>query len=173
METQTGNIFALLAEAFCYPAPGHLAALEKGLETLPAGIQKQSLAAFVGKIRGLSLGEWEELYTRTLDLNPPAAPYVGFQTWGESYQRGAFLSKMNRELMETGIDTQGELPDHLIPVLRYLGQAPEPLPELVEVLDPAIQRITAGLRKADSDNPYLDLLEAAQSLCSGLKKEPA
>lgn len=173
MENQTGNVYTLLAEAFCYPAPGHLADLESGLENLPAGSQKQSLAAFVKKIRRLSLGAWEELYTRTLDLNPPAAPYIGFQTWGESYQRGAFLSKMNRALIEAGIDTQGELPDHLIPVLRYLGQAPDPLPELVEVLDPAIQRITAGLRKADSDNPYLDLLAAAQSLCSGLKKEPA
>lgn len=173
MEPLIVNAYTLLAEAFCYPAPGNLAALEKELKTLPAGSQKQSLATFMEKIRRLSLGAWEELYTRTLDLNPPAAPYIGFQTWGESYQRGAFLSKMNRALIETGIDTQGELPDHLIPVLRYLGRAPDPLPELVEVLDPAIQRITAGLRKADSDNPYLDLLEAAQSLCNGLKKEPA
>lgn len=173
MPTQPGNVYTLLAEAFCYPAPGHLAALEKGLETLPAGIQKQSLASFIGKIRARSLGEWEELHTRTLDLNPPSAPYIGYQTWGESYQRGAFLSKMNRELMDAGVDTQGELPDHLIPVLRYLGQATEPLPELVEVLDPAIQRITTGLRKADPGNPYLDLLVAAQSLCNGLKKEPA
>ena len=125
------------------------------------------------KIRPLSPGEWEELYTRTLDLNPPSAPYVGFQTWGESYQRGAFLSKMNRELLENGIDLQGELPDHLIPVLRYLGQVSEPLPELIEVLGPAVQRMTAGLRKADPDNPYLDLFEAVQSLCNALEKEPA
>ena len=173
MENQTGNVYTLLAEAFCYPTPGHLADLESGLETLPAGSPKQSLVAFVKKIHRLSLGAWEELYTRTLDLNPPAAPYIGFQTWGESYQRGAFLSKMNRALIETGIDAQGELPDHLIPVLRYLGQAPDPLPELVEVLNPAVQRITAGLRKANAENPYLDLLAAAQSLCSGLKKEPA
>lgn len=168
---QPGNEFALLAEAFGYPWPGMVTSLEKGLATLPATSPKQSMAAFVEKIRRLKLGEWEELYTRTLDLNPPAAPYIGFQTWGESYPRGVFLSKMKRQLEETGIDLQGELPDHLIPVLRYLGQAPQPLPELVEVISPAVERMSAGLRKVDSDNPYLDLLEAAQILCNGLIKE--
>ena len=56
-------------------------------------------------IAPLSLGEWEELHTRTLDLNPPAAPYVGYQIWGDSYQRGAFLAKMNRALVEAGVDS--------------------------------------------------------------------
>ena len=61
---------------------------------------------FSADIDRLPLGAWEELHTRTLDLNPPAAPYVGYQTWGESYQRGAFLAKMNRALAETGMDTR-------------------------------------------------------------------
>ena len=41
-----------------------------------------------GLIR-LPLGASEELHARTLDLNPPAAPYVGYQTWGESYRAAA------------------------------------------------------------------------------------
>ena len=173
METSPNNIYLLLAEAFCYPVPGHLDALEKELDSLKGSSEKQSIAAFVEEIRHLSLGEWEELYTRTLDLNPPTAPYIGYQIWGESYQRGIFLSKMNQELMKTGVDSQGELPDHLIPVLRYLGQAPKPLPELVEVLDRAFERMVARLCKVDSGNPYLFLLKAVQSLCKDLRKEPA
>lgn len=171
METYATNIENLLAEAFCYPGPEQLKFLETGLAILPVSPQKEKAAAFIKKIKRLSLGEWEELYTRTLDLNPPAAPYIGFQTWGESYQRGTFLSKMNRTLMEAGIDLQGELPDHLIPVLRYLGQISQPLPDLIEVLAPAMQRMTKELRKADPGNPYLDLFEAVESLCNELKKE--
>ncbi|MCC6146730.1 MAG: nitrate reductase [Anaerolineaceae bacterium] len=163
----------LLAEAFCYPTQGQLTFLKQGLEILPASQQKEFIASFVKKISRLSTGEWEELYTRTLDLNPPAAPYIGFQTWGESYQRGAFLAQMNRVLAENEIDLQGELPDHVIPVLRYLGKVGQPLPELVEVLEPAIQHIITGLQKADSGNPYLDLLKAVQSLCNRLEKEQA
>jgi len=173
MEIHPANEYILLAEAFCYPDPGRLAVLKKGLETLKTSGVKRSVAAFVDEIQRLSPGEWEELYTRTFDLNPMTAPYIGYQTWGESYQRGAFLSKMNRELLEAGIDSQGELPDHLIPVLLYLGQARKPLPELVEVLDPALQRMATGLRKADSSNPYLGLFEAMRILGKGLKKEPA
>lgn len=173
METYTANIENLLAEAFCYPSPGQLTFLKKGLGMLPASREKELVAAFVENISRFSSGEWEEIYTRTLDLNPPAAPYIGFQTWGESYQRGAFLSKLNREFTDNEIDLQGELPDHLIPVLRYLGQVPQPLPELIEVMGPAMQRMAAGLRKADPHNPYLDLFEAVQSLCNGFKKEQA
>lgn len=171
MEKHTAKTFTLLAEALRYPAPGRLAALEKPTQTLPPGSGKQAILSFLTKVRSLSLGEWEELHTRTLDLNPPGAPYVGFQTWGESYQRGAFLSKMNRELMEADIDSENELPDHLIPVLRYLAVAPAPLAELVALMDPAIQRMRAALGKADSDNPYLYLLEAAQECCKELKRE--
>jgi nitrate reductase molybdenum cofactor assembly chaperone NarJ/NarW len=173
METRSASAFTLLAGALCYPAPGQLAALESGLQALPPGSEKQFIAAFLEQIRRLSIGEWEELHTRTLDLNPPAAPYVGFQIWGESYQRGTFLSKMNRALFEAAVDTEGELPDHLIPVLRYLASTPAPLAELAAVLEQALQRMTAALRKADPGNPYLYLLDAAQEGCKDLKKESA
>ncbi len=163
--------FSVLASAFCYPAPGQMETLEAGLAGMSAGGTPKHFTRFIQKISRLTLGEWEELHTRTLDLNPPAAPYVGFQTWGESYQRGQFLANMNREVLDAGIETDGELPDHLTPTLRYLGEAGSPLPELVEVLPAAVQRMLSALRKVDPDNPYVDLLEAVQEACSGLKKE--
>ena len=105
----------------------------------------------------LSLGEWEELHTRTLDLNPPAAPYVGYQIWGESYQRGAFLAKMNRALAR-GRGGPGRRAARS-PGARSCAtwRVPtEPLPELVEVLGPALERMLAALRKAEPDNPYVE-----------------
>lgn len=169
---ETASAFILLAEAFRYPVPGHREALEKAAQLLPAGKEKALIGAFLDHIRRISLGAWEELHTRTLDLNPPAAPYIGFQTWGESYQRGEFLSKMNAVLMQAGIDLDGELPDHLTPVFRYLALIQDPLPELTEVIAPALQRMAAALRGADASNPYLDVFEAAQVLVKQLKKEP-
>ncbi len=164
------NVFA---RALAYPAPGRLQELQRDLPSLPEGPARRSLGAFLAEIGALSLGQWEELYTRTLDLNPPAAPYVGYQTWGESYQRGVFLAKLNRAACEAGVDTGGELADHLAPVLAYLAQTPEPLPELLEVLPPALARLVKTLRAADPANPYVKLFEAVQAACQLPQKEDA
>jgi nitrate reductase delta subunit len=165
--------YATLADACCYPAPGRLEALKRGQDALPQGAGRIAYTAFLKSIERTSLSAWEELHTRTLDLNPSTAPYVGYQMWGDSYQRGAFMAKMNRALAETGVENDGELPDHLTPVLRYLAAADEPLPELIEVLDPALARMISALREADPGNPYVNLLQAVQALCPGPEKEDA
>jgi nitrate reductase delta subunit len=173
MEATLRDAYVTLADAFAYPAPGRLEALKRGGAAMPKGAGKDAYAAFLSGIDRLPLGAWEELHTRTLDLNPPAAPYVGYQTWGESYQRGAFLAQMNRALAEADVDADGELPDHLAPTFRYLATVSDPLPELLEVLGPAIGRMIEALRKAEPDNPYVSLLQAVQAQCQDLKKEAA
>jgi nitrate reductase delta subunit len=156
--------YALLAEALRYPAPGRIEILEAGLMEMPGGGVKRAFSVFVEHIQQLSLGEWEELHTGTLDLNPPAAPYLGFQMWGESYKRGNFMAHLNYQIKEMEIDTDGELPDHLIPVLRYLeaasGRGTSPSPELLEILVPAVEKMRKVLRKSEPDNPYVYLFEA-------------
>lgn len=156
--------YGLLAEALRYPAPGRIEVLEAGLIEMPSGGIKKAFSVFVERIQGLTLGEWEELHTCTLDLNPPAAPYLGFQMWGESYKRGSFMAHLNYRIKELEIDTDGELPDHLIPVLRYLETASargrNPSAELLEVLAPAVVKMHNVLRKSEPDNPYVYLFEA-------------
>jgi nitrate reductase molybdenum cofactor assembly chaperone NarJ/NarW len=171
MPTGFNPAYGVLADAFAYPAPGRLAALRSASAGLPNGAAKDAYAAFIRGIEQLSLGAWEELHTRTLDLNPPAAPYIGYQMWGDSYQRGAFLSKMSRALAEAGVDTQGELPDHVAPCLRYLAVTPGPLPDLIGEFGPAVDRMLRALREAQPDNPYVSLLQAVQAACQGLQKE--
>ncbi len=170
---EMSNPYLLLSKAFSYPAPGRLVELKEGLMALPEGSEgvKSAFTAFLERIGQLTQGEWEELCTRTLDLTPLAAPYVGFQVWGDTYQRGEFLTTMKQEMAKYGICLEGELPDHLVLVLNYLGRASEPLPELVEVAVPAIERMLVTLHNADPDNPYLELLKAAQLACKDLKKE--
>jgi len=156
------NAYEALARGYCYPNPGHLAELEAAGEVIPAGTARRSFRRFTGLLAELSLSEWEELHTRTLDLSPLFAPYVGYVTWGESYQRGAFLASMNRAEAEAEIDPDGELPDHLDPVLRYLGRVADPLPELLEVLAPSVDKMLVALRKAEPGNPYVHLLAATR-----------
>jgi len=155
------NMNLLLAEAFRYPQPGLLEQLEAGLTEAGKGPVRGKLAAFVKKVGALSLSEWEELSTRTLDLSPAAAPYIGFQVWGEGYQRGEFMAQLNRAMAEFDIDPEGELPDHLVPVLRYLAVAEQPVPDLTENFTKAVERMIALLREKDRGNPYILLLEAA------------
>jgi len=164
--------YAILAEALRYPAPGRVNTLKAAVSELPVGAVRDAFSQFVETISELTLASWEELHTRTLDLNPPAAPYIGYQTWGDSYQRGAFMSMMNRAIAACQIDSEGELPDHLIPVLRLLDQSTEPFPELEEVLAPAVARIQAGLIKADPENPYGSLIAAILEACSATNRTP-
>ncbi len=165
------TLFTLLAEAFRYPHPGHLEQLERGLAALPESAARPHLERFIRAAGARSLDDWEMLYTRTLDLSPLVAPYVGYQQWGENYRRGNFMSRMNAELARLGIETDGELPDHLIPVLRYLAAAETPLPELLENLAPAVDKMRAALRKAEKDNPYLFLLQAVLEAAASLSRE--
>jgi nitrate reductase delta subunit len=156
------NAYEALARGYCYPNPGHLAELVAAGEMIPAGTARRSFRRFTGLLAELSLSEWEELHTRTLDLSPLFAPYVGYVTWGESYQRGAFLASMNRAEAEAEIDPDGELPDHLDPVLRYIGRVADPLPELLEVLAPSVDKMLMALKKAEPGNPYVHLLAATR-----------
>lgn len=157
--------YDILAEALRYPAPGRWAQLDQLKEKMPQGPVKVSYEKFLGQVKDLNLGDWEELYTRTLDLNPPAAPYIGYQNWGDSYQRGSFLSMLNRAMEAHQIDTEGELPDHLIPVLRLMERLEDPFPELHEVMEISTARIRDGLAQAEPRNPYVLLIDAIVLAC--------
>jgi nitrate reductase delta subunit len=161
------NAFEALATGYRYPDPDHMAELQEAVAAMPTGAAQRSYQKFTSSIAQLTLSEWEELHTRTLDLSPLFAPYIGYITWGENYHRGAFLASMNRAEFEAGIDPDGELADHLDPVLRYLGKVDEPLAELTEVVGPALAKMHKALKKAEPKNPYLHLLAATRRVVDG------
>ncbi len=144
-----------------YPQPGRRDELGGLVETLPVGAIRSELQAFVAAISLMEQGDWEELHTRTLDLSPQFVPYVGHVVWGESYRRGAFMADLQRAQLDAGIDQRGELPDHLAPVLAYVGAVDEPLGDLLEVLPQAVAAMRKELGKADPGNPYRHVLAAA------------
>jgi nitrate reductase delta subunit len=72
------------------------------------------------------------------------------------------MATLNHALRQEEIDLDGELPDHLVPVLRYLDRTPTPIAELTNILQPALDSIREALNETDPDNPYLGLLVAAR-----------
>ncbi|AEB12577.1 nitrate reductase molybdenum cofactor assembly chaperone [Marinithermus hydrothermalis] len=159
----------VLADALTYPAPGRLEALTRAAVRLPKGPVRRGLERFLARIETLSLAGWEECFTRTLDLTPIVVPYVGYVIYGESYQRGAFMAALKRAMEAAGVELEGELPDHLVPVLRYLAVAQHPLPDLVEVLPRAVQQMERTLATLDPTNPYRPLLEAVRHAVASLE----
>ena len=161
--------FARLATAFQYPTPDRLAELERTAAAMENGSARRQFGAFIAELQGLSLAEWEELHTRSLDLGPLFVPYVGWVTWGENYQRGEFMAEMKAALEFEGVPMNGELPDHLDPVLRYLAVADPPLPSLVEVFPGSIAVMTKKLKETDDTSPYLHLLKAIAAVADTIK----
>jgi nitrate reductase delta subunit len=150
----------ILAEALCYPDKERKARLEDGIRTLPAGSVRRHLESFMQGLSRYSLDEWEELFTRTLELNPICPPYLGYLIWGDSYSRGKFMAELKPPMRKAGIELDGELPDHIVPVLRYLDQAFEIPEELEVILGPAVQSMVSSLAETDPENLYLEPLTA-------------
>ena len=151
---------AVIVLGLSYPQPGAAETLDRFVGSLGPGPVRHAMESFVEEIAALDLGEWEALHTRTLDLSPLFVPYVGHVVWGESYRRGAFMSELQREQIDLGVDQHGELPDHLIAILEYLELADHPHSDLMEVLPQAVTTMRKELRKAEADNPYRHVLEA-------------
>lgn len=163
----------VIAAGYRYPTPDSLLSLTEAIEESTSGVVKRHLARFVDEVGRLPLGAWEELHTATVDLSPKFVPYVGHVVWGENYRRGEFMADLNRAMFDAGVDLEGELPDHVAPVLRYLARADEPLTDLVELLPGALSTMAKTLAKADADNPYQHLLAATADYSADLVGWPA
>ena len=123
------------------------------------------LAKFESACKNLSLGEMEELYTRTFDLAALCSLYVtGYIFGDENFDRGTVMAKLSDRFSELGYDTAGELPDHLAVLLRFASWLDdEALNELVVfcLLEPVSEMIKQ-LNK--DDNPYFYLLSAVHAV---------
>ncbi|MCZ7588476.1 MAG: molecular chaperone TorD family protein [Gaiella sp.] len=111
------------------------------------------LDAFGALVATTGLGELQEAYTRTFDLDtlarsqPTCYPYVGHYLFEESHKRGAFIVELRRRFRAAGFEPDGgELADHLVVLLSFLAVCDDE--ELAgELLDdailPALARISA------------------------------
>ncbi|MFQ5557947.1 MAG: nitrate reductase [Acidimicrobiales bacterium] len=160
---------SVIALGYRYPAPGRLETLTAGVDASLHGVTLRYMRQFVDAVASLSLGEWEELHTRTLDLSPAFVPYVGHVIWGENYRRGEFMAELKHEMRRCGVGLDGELPDHIEPVLRYVAETSRVHDDLLDVLAAAVASMRSTLRTADRHNPYCHLLDATLAVAEDLK----
>ncbi len=126
-----------------------------------------SLESFIRFLEANGSSGVEQAFTGTFDLQALCHPYVGYQLCGESQQRTMFLIKLRELYRQYNFTSEGELPDHLSEVLRFLGSIAEQAcrQEIIEDgLLPALAKMTQGI-EADQ-HPYVDLIRALQSFLS-------
>lgn len=136
---------------------------------------RAAFESFARDILALDPESREELHAATFEITPACVPYVSLHLFGEeSFKRGAFMAALNARYAATGFTVSGELPDHLVVLLRFAATTDEvECRELAEfcLLGP-LDKMMTGLAEG---NPYRALLEATrcrvQALFPGV--EPA
>ncbi len=161
------TLYSLFADLLDYPTlatslkAGHC--YERLLQSQPDAAPL--LESFYRTMEERSLEQMQELYTATFDMQPVCYPYVGYQLFGESYKRGAFMAQLNEAYQASCYSAGQELPDHLAVILRFMGletakkQGDFCQALLMEALKPALEKMLQVFGQ-QSENPYFRLLSA-------------
>jgi len=160
-QSEGRRLLALFATLLEYPRDraGLLEALRAG-EALAPRRAREELARFRSFVEAVSPGRLEEVYAGTFDWDTALSLHVGYHLFGESYKRSAFLLGLKERYSAHGFPLEGELPDHLPIMLRFLALCQDETlaQELIaEAILPALMRI---LRAEGAGHPYLSLLRA-------------
>ena len=155
------NTYATLAVLFSYPANDYHQHADECLKAF-RDTHAEAYAEFRRFHAGIAASSTEEvheLFTRTFDLNPLCTLEIGWQLYGEDYQRGEFLVKMREHLREFGVTESGELPDHLSHALALLPrlEAPEAEEFASAYLLPALDKMRTAWK--ENRNAFAALLE--------------
>ncbi len=121
-------------------------------------------SGFIDFLEAQDLPQIEELFTSAFDLQAISFPYVGYQLCGESQARTLFLMKLQELYKERNFSSEGELPDHLSIMLRFIGSIDDPTGNAEIICDgllPALEKIIQGIETLD--HPYRQLLSALQT----------
>lgn len=124
---------------------------------------------FISFLEQQDLPQIEELYTSAFDLQALSFPYVGYQLCGESQARTMFLMKLQEIYNQQQFSSEGELPDHLSVMLRFIATVSDPQGNLEIISDallPALEKIIQGIE--DQRHPYRQLLSALQTYLTNL-----
>ena len=159
------ELYTQLADALEYPGSDYrerCLAL-RGLLEEEKPEAAQAIEEFLGLTASLSSTGLEEAYAATFDLNTVCCLYIGYQLFGESYKRGAFMAQLNANYRDVGFEPGNELPDHLPVVLRYLAVVDDPERRswlLEDGVLPALGKMSKAFD--GTHNPYGSLVRSVQ-----------
>ncbi len=154
MSAPVRDLLAGLGGLLTYPDEQYGRDLD-ALVTATAGLDPEAgaeLAGFAAFIAGTPVTGLQEAFTQTFDLNPVCALEVGWQLFGEEYERGAFLVHARQLLRDHGIQETGELPDHLSSMLALLPRLPVEHAHKVaaDALVPAVGKMATAIEASTS-----------------------
>lgn len=111
------------------------------------------LRQFLNVVEETSNGDLQEIYTAVFDLDADCHPYLGYQLFGEGYERSEFLLQLKERYRAGGFQAnETELPDRLSEVLRFLSVGSDES-ENEEIL---LEGVLPTLDKLTSDDPADD-----------------
>ncbi len=126
MESETPNrrVLHLLADILDYPRENIVQQVRE-CESLMTATSPEAvplMRQFRHFLEETPNGQLEEVYTGIFDLDATYHPYVGYQLFGESYERSAFILELKKRYRSSGFKTsKNELPDRLSVLLRFLS----------------------------------------------------
>lgn len=179
MQTESNCLlYASFADLFAYPTPEIRQQADDCLARLRDSHPESTTALerFSSDLKKCTLEQLQELYTATFDMQPVCYPYVGYQLFGESYKRGAFMAQLNNAYSALGYSAGQELPDNLSVILRFLSldgdnrQVEFSQTLMDEGLSPALEKMLQAF-DGESKNPYAKLLEALRSLIISIPRK--
>lgn len=170
-KTALQHIYRLLGELLDYPTPALVDQTRECMDRLESasnltGLTDLSgLASFLEFVETTNLGRLEEIYTGTFDVNPACYIFAGYMLFGESFDRGKFLVRLQERYRERDFEWGNELADHIPVILRFLGQL-DPDEELAQnlvdkCLVPVLRLMNNNFKPADPEpvNPYAAVLQ--------------
>jgi nitrate reductase molybdenum cofactor assembly chaperone NarJ/NarW len=158
-------IYALFADVLDYPSPALTEQVRHCLSELTA-LQPEAaemMRQFQTEQAKMTLGELEELYTSTFELQPDCTPNLGFHLFGNDARRNMFMAQLKQRMEAHHVALGSELPDHLSLILRLLareGSEEERSVLIEDCLVPAASRMVDGLGQHAQSNAYEYALRA-------------
>lgn len=157
--TKTG-IYDILGQLLIYPTEDISRIATECRESFQTSAPEAASAVegFGEYVEKSTLAAMQEAYTRTFEINPVCALEVGWQLFGERYERGTFIVKMRQTLRSLDLPESTELPDHLSHVLQALDRLnPDEAAEFAGLfVAPAVEKMIEGFK--DNSNIYRDVL---------------
>ena len=158
MTTATDTtLLTQLAMLLAYPTNSYPEQLAQCVDALRANYPQavDALTPFVEYVNTLDrMAPLEEAFTQSFDFDPDTALEVGWQLYGEDYERGMFLVQVRQKLTKVGLEENGELPDHLTHLLPLLERLEfEDASKLcASALLPAINQVRVALEAKAKKN---------------------
>lgn len=120
----TYNNFELFADMFTYPRRElreSIKQVQKILEMFyPEAVEE--FIPFANFSKSIEIHAWEEIYTRSFDVQALTTLDLGYVLFGDDYKRGELLVNLSKEHKKANNICHSELADHLPNVLRLLGK---------------------------------------------------